>query len=296
MKTSEFAVVLVVILAAATVIGGELYYRNAPPASRTVGATTSNVEVATSPTPSPEGLQVTGSVSSVDSGGGHFSISDVGFGINYQTGSSNPTVLVVGLSPSQTQSLRYGQDVEGQLTYVPTQQTMFDSYGKVTLVSSSGGCPPTALVYTSTPQLCAVIDLVNPTMPTAVPISWKPNLGDEVTLTISPESGTPIVAITGLQSKAWTSQFSVSADSPSCLSTPPCVMIANGARINVNLTLYYYCSYPCPVSVTTSDSAFTISGVQQSSSMLGQEVSFILTIPNSDYTGDIHLSFSSTSS
>ncbi len=303
MKTSEFAVALVVILVAASVIGGMLYYfRNTPSSSQTVAQTTpnggQNVQTthSSSPTYSTEGFQETGSVSSVDSGGGHFSISNVGFGLNSSTGSRDPIVMVVGLSSSQSQSLQYGQDVEVRLTYVPTQQTMFDSYGKVTVVSANGGCPPTAFLYTPNSQPCAVIDLVNPTMPIAVPSSWNPKLGDEVILAISPESGTPLVAITGVQSQAWTSQFSAVVKSPSCLGSPPCLMVANGAQVTVTMTLYYYCNYSCPVSVTTTDSAFTISNVQQSNVGFGVQITFNLTIPHSDYSGDLNLSFASTSS
>lgn len=276
------------------------YFKNNPQLPHSAGQSESNpppnVGVTTSveATYSTEAFQEKGSVSSVDSDGGHFSISNVGFGAYSGTLSANPSILMVTLSPNQLSLLSFGEDVEVSLRYIPTQQSMFDGLGKVTLVTTSADCSPTSPTYV--PQPCAEIGLVNPNMPTTIPVNWNPKIGDEVILSISEEGGTPLVAITGVQSQAWTSQFSAVVNSPSCLVSPPCVMTANSPPVVVNMTLYYYCNYSCPVSVTTSDSGYTISDFQQSTSLVGQNVSFVVTITDSNFSGDLHLTFASTSS
>jgi hypothetical protein len=270
------AVALVAIIAVSSYVA--LYY---PKGNASVNQTSNSHT--TNPTQS---IQESGTISLVDSEGGHFSIAKVTFcpvgiisGIVTECTDAQGTMWV-SLSSAQSARLKFGQDLEISITYVPLQRVLFDTFGKVISITTDE----------------ANIALLNPNATEVIPVNWNPQLGDEVILTLNTETETPLVVITGLQSQAWTSQFSAVVNGPSCLGSstpppPPCVMIANGAGIEVSMTLYYPCNFSCSVSVTTSDSAFTISDFQQSTALFGQQVSFVLTIPNSDHVGDIHLSF-----
>lgn len=268
------AIVLVVIIAVSSY--AVLYY---PKGNVSVNQTSNSHT--TSPTQSSsQSIQESGTVSSVDSEGGHFSITNVGLG--------NP--MWVSLSSSQVSLAGYGQDVEIRMTYAPLQRGMFDTMGKVISMSTTG----------------ATIALLNSTMPTTVPVAWNPKVGGGVVLTINPETVTPLVVITGYQFKAvmcneWTStqclnsttttQFAAFVGSPTCLGQESlCVMEATGQPfvIGFSFSNQPFCPSGCTLSVTTDSSGFSVSNVHQ---VDWEDITVTLMIPSTDFVGALHLTF-----
>jgi hypothetical protein len=289
MKTSEFAVALVVILVAASAIGGMLYYfRNTNSTPQTVVQTTSSsgqsvqTTHSSTPTHSTEGLQETGSVNSVDSAGGHYSISNVAL--------SNP--LMVALSQNELSQVQYGEDFQVQMTYSPNQQSMLSTFGKVIGVSSNADCT-TAGAYT--PEPCATIALLNTNIPSTVPSNWNPQVGGQVTLALTPETETPLVAITGAQFSSTGSQASAEVLEPTCLTqysgTNACVMLANGQSFMIEVfisgsTCYGSCE---PSSITAGDPGFTVTGFGPASGGFTPDTNITMLVPNTDFVGNIDL-------
>jgi hypothetical protein len=223
---------------------------------------------------SPPSIQESGTVSLVDSEGGHFSISNIEFGA--------PTSL--SLSPSQSSNLQFGQDVEIRMTYVPNQGVLFDTLGKVMSISTDE----------------AAIRVLNSNAPTTVPLSWEPKLGDEVILTISPETETPLIVITGVTSS---SMYGVGVDSPSCLTETyavfgglipgVCVFEASGQSLTIDFTyttsIPIWENQPTVTSVTTSNSGFSVTSF---SNFPGWDKGNVtLTMPRTDFIGNLYLSF-----
>ncbi|MDA4124805.1 MAG: hypothetical protein OK438_05065 [Thaumarchaeota archaeon] len=288
MKASEFAIAFVIILVAASVIGGMLYYFRNAPATQTVSETTPNARATTYST---EGFQETGSVSSVDSGGGHYSIPSVAFG--------NP--LLIELTSSQLSLVQYGEDFEVRVTYTPSQQTMLEAMGKVIDVSSNGGCPTPSFVYF--PQPCTSVALLDANVSNTIPGAWNPKVGGQVVLSLAPETSTPLIAITGIQSSVSTTESTVGFVSPACLAQTIiygtgagyiCVFKASGQALMIGLTY----SHPQPsnslplVSITESDSGFSVSSFQTTYSIYGDGMETLtLTLPTTDFIGNIHLHF-----
>ena len=269
------------------------------------GGVTTPTTVVT-PTYSTEGFQDTGSVSSVDSSGGHYAITNVAIG--------NP--LWVTLSSSQLSQVHFGEDFEVSMTYSPNGQTMLNTYGKVLSVSSDGNCQPLVIgAYSQQP--CATISLLDSNFTATVPSAWNPQVGGQIVLSFSPETSTPLVAITGLQFNAATcneyiqnpfqclnststTQFAAFVNSPSCLqfglfsTAPPCVFTASGSPLSISFSFSNYpfcpgCSYN--LTVTTSDPGFVVTGVQPNGFGYNSGATVTLSIPTSDFDGTIHLSF-----
>ena len=317
MKGSELAVTVIVILATAVIAGGMLtYFKNNPQQSHSGGQPVSNsnlnggVTTSTSPpntpTHSAEGFQDSGSVSSVDSGGGHYAVASVAMG--------NP--LWVTLTPSQLSQVRFGEDFAVKMTYSPNGQTMLDTYGKVLSVSSNGNCQPVVMgVYPQQP--CATIALLDSSASTTVPSAWNPQVGGQVVLSFIPETSNPLVVITGLQytgatCSEWASnslqcmnstsiaQFGASVNNPSCLqqtyfsSAPLCIYAAQGGSISISFSFpnYAYC-FGCTynLDVTTSDPGFSVSGVQTSGFGYASSATATLSLPTTDFEGTLHLAF-----
>lgn len=242
------------------------------------GGAKSSTNTTTPSSSSTQLIQETGAVTSIDSEGGHFSITNIGSG--------NP--MWVSLSSSQVSLVAYGQDVEIRMTYTPLQRAMFDTMGKVISVSTTG----------------ATVALLNSTMPTTVPIAWNPKVGGEVVLSINPETVTPLVVITGYHFKAvmcseWTStqclnsttttQFAAFVDGPTCLSQE-CVMETTEQPfvIGFSFSNQPFCLSGCTLSVTTDSSGFSVSSVHQAD---WEDITVTLTIPSTDFVGDLHLTF-----
>jgi hypothetical protein len=183
---------------------------------------------------------------------------------------------------SQPPFLQYSKDVDVKMTYGQSQ-LMFYSLGKVIGVSAS----------------IATIALVNSTIPTAVPVSWNPSVGDEVSVTITPETETPVVVITGLQASSACPSVQSSTcpqiQSPTCLVYGACTMLGTGESLVITLT--FTIGYPscydyrtCTLSVTTSDSGFSVTNVEPFH-MPFAGATITLATPSADFVGQIHLTF-----
>ena len=316
MKRSELAVAVIVILVTAVIAGGMLtYFKNNPQQPHMGGQTVSNPNpnerVTTSPTVntptySTEGFQDSGSVSSVDSSGGHYAIANAALG--------NP--LWVTLSSSQLSQVHFGEDFEVKMTYSPNGQSMLDTYGKVISVSSNGNCQPIVIgVYSQQP--CATISLLDSNVASTVPSDWNPQVGSQIVLSFSPEMSAPLVVITELQFSAATcneyvqnplqclnststNQFAAFVNSPSCLQSglfstaPPYVFAASGSALSISFSFSNYpfcpgCSYN--LTVTTSDPGFSVTGVQPNGFGYNSGATVTLSIPTTDFDGTLHLAF-----
>ena len=296
MKGSELAVAIIVILVTAGIAGGMLtYFKNNPKQPYSGGQPSSNPPSnggvttsppANTPTYSTEGFQEAGSVSSVDSGGGHYSITNAALG--------NP--LVITLSQSQLSQVHYGEDFQVQLTYSPSQQALLSTFGKAISVSANTECT-TGGAYSPGP--CMTIALIDADFPSAIPSSWNPQVGGAVMLSLTPETGTPLVAITGVQFSSSGSQASAEALEPSCLAqyygTGACVMIADGQSLTIEVTIsgpscYGSCD---PSSISVSDLGFTVTGFGP---VAFPDSNITLSVPNTDFVGNIHLTLVYSSS
>jgi hypothetical protein len=116
-------------------------------------------------------LAWSGSISSVDSSGGKFTINGFsaiyGFGPDLSKGASVPS-FDLSLTPEQAAQLAYHQSVNVKITYVSSERVMYDSTGVISSITSSS--------VTILPG--------NETFPLVVPLSWNPAVGDAITLTI----------------------------------------------------------------------------------------------------------------
>ena len=296
MKGSELALAVIVILVTAGIAGGMLtYFKNNPKQPYSGGQPSSyppsNGGVTTSPTAntptySTEGFQEAGSVSSVDSGGGHYSIENVALG----------SPLLVTLSQNQLSQVHYGEDFQVQLTYSPSQQTLLSTLGKAISVSADTDCT-TAGAYLPGP--CVTIALIDADFPGTIPSGWNPQVGAAVVLSLTPETGTPLVAITGVQFSSSGSQASAEALEPSCLAqyygTGACVMLANGQSLTVKVWIsgpscYGSCD---PSSISVSDAGFTVTGF---GAVGFPDSNITMSVPNTDFVGNIHLTLVYSSS
>lgn len=291
------------------------YFKNNPQQPHAGGQPVSNPNLnggmTTTPHPttttySVEGFQDSGSVSSVDSSGGHYTMANVAIG--------NP--VWVTLTSSQLSQVHFGENFEVRMTYSPNGQSMLDTFGKVLSVSSNGNCQPIVIgIYSQQP--CAAIALLDSSVSATVPSAWSPQVGGQVVLSFTPETSTPLVVITGLQSTGatcseWSSnplqcynstsiaQFGASVNSPSCLqqayfsSAPPCIFAAQGGSISISVSFpnYAYC-FGCTYSLTatTSDPGFSVSEVQTSGFGYASSATMTLSLPTSDFDGTLHLTF-----
>lgn len=103
MKNSEFVAVVIVVIIVAAGIGSIIYYGRQPPSTPQNTPAQSSVNQGGSNV-----LVESGEVSSVDSNGGQFSISNV-------TSDINP--LWITLTASQLDFFQYGKDYEVTMTY-----------------------------------------------------------------------------------------------------------------------------------------------------------------------------------
>ena len=315
MKTSEFAAALVVVLVAAAAIGGMLFYFTNNNSTNQTGSQTTPVGGQTTqptytttshtPTYATEGFQETGSVNSVDSAGGHYSIANVALG--------DP--LWITLSANQLSQVQFGEDFEVKVTYTPLGQPVLDTMGKVISVSSSGNCQPKpAGVYSQQP--CTTIALLNGNATSSIPSAWNPQVGGQVILALTPETSTPLVVLTGLQviavtCSSWsnnqcvnstsTQQFSAFAQSPTCLqsafypSNAPCVYAGPVSQLPISFTFANVpwcagCNYH--ISAVATDPGFSVTSVQSNGmGVMGNGVTVSLSIARSDYDGILHLTF-----
>jgi hypothetical protein len=159
MKNRDFAIAAVVIVVAALAIGGMLYYfmNN----SGTSGITPTSSITPTGTFPTQPGLVWQGSVTSVDSAGGHFTISDAAY-------QQNGLELLTG----QGSQLQYNQSVDVKVVYGPTNQVVFEAPGHVTSITTYN----IQIIFSSTPA--------TPLYEVTIPLSWNPRVGDQVTLSI----------------------------------------------------------------------------------------------------------------
>jgi hypothetical protein len=316
MKWTVFAAVLLVVVIVIAGLGALGYYFATNPASavrtNTIvstativsltsnGPTSSNQPSTSVQPPQTQLIQESTTIASVDSGGGHFVLTSLQSG--YSFGDQGPVVLSV--SSGQASSIQYGEDLEIRLTYVPLQRTLFDTFGKVTSLSTTQ----------------VTITALNNTIPSAVPSGWHPELGGSVVLSVSPETGTPLVTITALQvggdtCSAWTSSTCISSSSASQFAAgivnSTCAGLANGAflggactlaatgqplSLGLTLTNYPPCYSPsyrtCALSVVAAGSGFSVTSVQPNQSgYIGIGITVILTVPRTDFVGALQLTF-----
>lgn len=235
-------------------------------------------------------FQKTGTVDSAGYDGGNFSIPNIA--LANQSNSVAIGTMEVGLTPSQVSLVHSGENLEVQMNYTAQQRVLFETLGKVVSVSNND----------------TVIALLNSSVPTAVPSSWGPRVGNKVVLTIGLETETPLIVITGLQSNSSNSRYPVGVYSPACLTQTDstvspiqsvCVLEALGQHWTVE---FVYGNPPphTPLltleSVTTTDSGFSVSSFRTGSSryFIGTNVTVTLKVPNTDFIGDIQFYFKFT--
>ncbi|MDG6911100.1 MAG: zinc ribbon domain-containing protein [Nitrososphaerota archaeon] len=135
----------------------------------------------------------------------------------------------------------YDQNVEIQAVYEPLQRDIFDSLGKVISVSAYGSGNPT--LYE------ASIVLINSSLPSVVPLSWQPSLGDRILVDVYQDNTVPLVLLEGIEvnltspnslevSSSFMEPRSPSQCFDSFADSIECVMPA-GQQIEFNLTLGY---------------------------------------------------------
>lgn len=221
-------------------------------------------------------MQYTSKVTSVDSAGGHFSLDNIGFCSSVMQAISGCKVGVMSLTSTKSSALQFGENLDVRMVYLPNQQIMYESFGKVISVSGSE----------------ATVAMVNASAPSIIPIDWNPKLGNEVVLHISTEESTQLVAITSVSFSGGVGVV----DTPACLYSPLTAVIQGvcvfeaGQTFQPSITvnsggIAYH-------SVSINDSNFSISGIHAVKISGGSRIDFTLLVPSTDFVGEIHMTLS----